>query len=333
VRVGAAAITGVVAVAGVMWISRSGPTDTSVATEVVRLGATDADQQAGSFEPADLFAFGNAAPGQTIVVQSASGDETLAGALMVRDGYLVTSGAALGGADDVLISWGDLREPGRVVGYDAVTDMTVIHVPGLTADHDHTDALVAAGDEVIMPGDDGTAATQKVVAAASTSAWANGDPLVGIVELDGRIGDVAPGTPAYDMNGDVVGITTATAETAPTAIIPISLAREVASEIIDDGEATHPWLGVRARNPESGDDETRGSLVTAVTEDGPAADGGVIEGDLITRIDDQPVDSMAAMVATLRSYEPGDVVNILVERDGAEVGCTVALASHLDVGA
>jgi S1-C subfamily serine protease len=59
----------------------------------------------------------------------------------------------------------------------------------------------------------------------------------------------------------------------------------------------------------------------------------VLAGDLIIRIGDTPVASMAAMVATLRSYEPGDVVQVTVWRAGTEVGCTVELTSHLDLDA
>jgi putative serine protease PepD len=336
VLLGSAAI-----VSGMVWVSRAGPADITVTDTPVRLGTTADVETTTTDASADespelLFSFAPPASSEVaedvIVVRTHDG-ETLAGALLVRDGYVVTSGTALAGADEVEISWGDSSLPGTVIGRDPITDVTVIRVDGATPGLGKEDALAREGEEVNMPTEDGSRSTQRVVAEQSTSAMVNGDPVVGVVELDGRLGDVPPGSPAYDRNGDVVGITTATADAAPAALVPISLAREVADEIIDDGEADHPWLGVKARNPADGESDRAGSLVTAVNEDGPAAAAGMLAGDLITRIGDTPVASMAAMVATLRSHEPGDVVQIIVWRAGTEVGCTVELTSHLDVDA
>ena len=346
IKTGATLVGGALAVAGLVWVSRAGPTEVELVSEPVRLGAaTDVPDVIASVPaslPSDTEVQSAAADTATvplattppegvemIVVRSAATDEALAGALVVRDHYLVTSGAALAGIDEIVVTWGDLREPATVVGHDDVTDVTVIRVDGGVPSSESGDATAREGDEIELSAEDGRTAVHKVVAEQSTSAMANGTPVVGIVELDGRLGDVAPGTPAYDSAGDVVGITTATADSAPAALVPIALAREVADEIIDDGEATHPWLGVTARNPGDGP----GSLVTSVNDAGPAAAGGMVAGDLIVTIDGHTVESMAAMVATLRSYEPGDTVEIVVTRDDEPVNCTVQLASHLDVEA
>lgn len=349
-KTGATLIGGALAVSGLVWISREGPTDVELVTEPVRLAiasdteqARDDEQTPATDEAEGMLAFADPAvgvvgtlpltSGRVVLVRSTTG-EALAGALMVRDGYLVTSGAALDGANDVLVTWGETSEPGTVIGHDRVTDVTVIRVDGAMPVNDDRDARVREGDEINMSAEDGSTSVHRVVAEQSTSAMANGEPVLGIVELDGRLGDMPPGTPAYDTDGNVVGITTATADSAPAAIVPIGLAREVADEIIATGEATHPWLGVTARNPSGDDGQTRpGSLVTAVTDDGPAAAGGMTAGDVIISIDGQAVESTAAMVATLRSHEPGDVVDIVVWRDGGEVSCNVELASHLDIEA
>jgi putative serine protease PepD len=297
------------------------PTTTVHTTTTVR-AAPDDPRLVRFEEPAD----------DPIVVRSTAGD-VLAGGLMVRDGYLITSDAALNGDDDVLVTWGESSEPGTVVGRDGVTDVAVIRVDGSAPLPTHGDARVHEGDEVNLSTTDGGRSIRRVVAEQSTSAMTNGEPVVGIVELDERIGDVAPGTPAYDHNGNIVGITTATADRAPAAIVPIELAREVADEIIATGGATHPWLGITARNPDVAGGDQPGSLVTAVRADGPAAGCGMVADDLITGIDDRTIDSMAAMVATLRSYEPGETVDITIWRDGREVECDVELASHVEVAA
>jgi putative serine protease PepD len=349
--VGATVVGGAIVALGLVSLSDAGPTDVELVTEPVRLGAAseleddndDAEPAATSEEAGTWYALadpvvGTLAPhpfgGSTVIVVRSSSGEALAGALMIQDGYVVTSGVALGGADQVLVTWGDTSEAGTVVGHDDVTDVSVIRVDGPMPDMEGSDTRVRKGDEINLSAEDGSTSLHRVVAAQSTSAMADGKPVVGIVELDGRLGTVPPGTPAFDANGDIVGITTATADSAPAAIVPIDLAREVADEIIATGEATHPWLGVTARDPQDiGAADRAGSLVTAVSAFGPAAAGGMIAGDLITTIDGRSVESMAAMVATLRSYEPGDLVDIVVWRDDREVNCTVELASHLDAEA
>lgn len=336
IKTGATLVGGLVAVSALAWVSGAGRTQVAVTNEAVRpASANGADTRPG---PETLFTFRDPADETAVVdaitVRSAVTGEALAGALMVREGYVVTSGDALEGAEDVVIAWGTSSELGQVIGHDEVTDVTVIRVDGPTTGAGTDAARIREGDEVKMSTDDGRTSSLRVVQPESTSAMANGDPVVGIVELDGRIGDVRPGSPAYNANGDLIGIATATADSAPAALVPIRLAREVADEIIATGEAIHPWLGVTARSPTEADSlDLAGSLITAVTSDGPAEGGGVLTGDLITLIDDRAVDSMASMVATLRFYEPGDVVEIVVWRDDSEVTCTVELASHHDVDA
>jgi S1-C subfamily serine protease len=336
-RIGASVLGGAVIVCGLVWVTRVGPADTDLVADEVRRGTADVGASPAtsvttgttpSTTTTVVLALTTPADDPTRLVVRTTEGEPLAGAVLVRDGYVATSGAALAGATDVTVTWGDTTAPGVVVGHDHDTDISVIRVDGATPTSDHTDAPVTTGDTVRLPSDDGTHDDLEVVAAPSASALANGEPLVGIVELDRRLGDVPPGSPAFDDEGDIVGITTATASSAPAALVPIDLAREVADDIIDTGEASHPRLGVVARDPDGA--LPAGSLITAVDPDGPASAAGVLEGDVLVRIDDHDIDSMAAMVATLRSYEPGEVIALTLWRSDGEFGCLVALASSLD---
>lgn len=349
-RGGATILGGAIAVTGIVWIGRPGAgeaTDDTLLiasaepTESVRAEAasqtsvtTVATTTPDAADPPALVVLSDEPATETIAVRSLTG-EILAGATAVREGYVVTSGVALGAAEEVVITWGDTQADGTVIGTDTVTDVTVIRVngpSGPTPAADVGEVRVREGDEVNMSTADGIRAVQRVVAEQSTSAMVTGEPVIGIVELDGRLGDVSPGTPAYDRDGRVVGMTTATADRAPAAIVPIDLARQVADEIIATGGATHPWLGITARDP---DDESGrpGSLVTEVTADGPAAAAGMLPGDLIVAIGGHGIDGAASMVATLRAHEPGETVDVVVWRHDEEITCRVALVSHLDVAA
>ena len=349
-RGGATILGGALAVTGIVWIGRPGPGDaTDDALLVASAEPTDSDRAdtatvasvatvatttPDAADPPALVVLSDEPATDTIAVRSLAGD-VLAGATVVREGYVVTSGVALGEAEQVVLTWGDTRAEGTVVGTDTVTDVSVIRVngpSGPTPADDLGDVRVDEGDEVNMSTTDGIRAVQRVVAEQSTSEMANGEPVVGIVELDGRLGDVSPGSPAYDRDGRVVGMTTATADRAPAAIVPISLARQVADGIIATGGATHPWLGITARDPD-GEPDRAGSLVTDVAADGPAAAAGMLPGDLIVDIGGHGIDDAASMVATLREHEPGETVDVVVWRDEEEITCRVALVSHLDVAA
>lgn len=327
-------LVGVAAAASLLWLARSGPTDISLNADLApRIGSDEGgdDENASAATSTTLLAALldlDGAPDDMILVRSADTTETLASAMVVRDGYVITSGQAIGDADEVLVSWGDRDASGTVVGHDEQTDITVIRIDDdLPMDGGRDGSAIGSGDVVTIGLTTGESSTQTVVDGMSSTALEDGAPIIGVVELDGKIGEIEPGTPAYDASGDVVGVTSATADSAPAAIVPIEVARAVADDIIDTGGADHPKLGLRAK---TSPDEPSGSLVTSVAQDGPAARGGVEVGDVIVAIDDLPIDSVDAMVATLRTFEPGDAVAVLVMRDGETVTCPVALESADD---
>jgi putative serine protease PepD len=340
---------GVVATAGLLWLAQAGTADTSITTDPIAIGSTGtrtpgtngtpgASLTQISFPPGSSSADSRTPAAQSpqtaprpenVAVSLSAGTEPLAGAVMVREGFVITSGRALAGAENVVLTWGTRTETGVVIGYDAVTDVSVIRVDGDTPGRLGVDAEVTAGDVVTLAGPDTRESVHTVVDATSTSARIDGEPVIGIVELDRTLGVVPPGSPAFDANGALVGMTTETADNAPAAVVPIELVRDVADQIIENGAATHPRLGVTARNPGKADGvEANGSFVTDVTVDGPADLGGVEVGDLIIEIGGEPIDSMEKMVATLRSHQPGDAVTVVVLRAGEAVDCPVELGSQ-----
>ncbi len=326
-----ASLVGAAAAAGLVWLAAAGPTSVGVTADVVPLSIDNSDADAPSTGlVAGLFALGDA-PAQMILVRSSDSAEMLASGMVVRDSYLITSGQAIGGATEVLVSWGSQSSTGVLIGHDEATDIAVIRISADPPSEIDTDGqAVDSGDVITIELTGGAKSKRTVINGMSSTALEDGAPIVGVIELDGRIGEITPGSPAYDESGALVGVTSATMDSAPAAMVPIAVARAVADDIIDGGEANHPRLGVRAR---TNDDDPSGSLILAVTVDGPASAGGVEIGDVIVAIDETPIDSVDAMVATLRLFEPGDAITVIVERDGAEVLCAVSLDSVADAAA
>ena len=316
-----------------------------VAAVVVLGGDRDADRGV-DVARATLIAFDTtttaATPGSTgddgadeqagvLAIRAAGSLDTVAVALAVGDGFLITSTAALSGHRELVVVIGSRLEDASVVGHDDRTDVSVIHVDAeLVPAASAGDATTpAAGDEVTFIGPDGSPRPQTVAEPVASAALRDGTALVGVMTLEGPLDGVAPWTPALDEHGAIVGIAGATAAETPAAVVPIALARGVADEIIDEGAASHPVIGVTARDVTGG----AGALVAALDADGPAAAGGIEPGDIIVAVGGTRVASAAEMVATLREHEPGDRIAIEVARAGGQVDCEVELESALDPAA
>ena len=90
-----------------------------------------------------------------------------------------------------------------------------------------------------------------------------------------------------------------------------------------DHGPVHPVLGLGVEPTQDG------LVVTSVRPDSAAADAGLQEGDILRTLDDDPITDTASARATLAEQEPGDVVTLTVERDGASVDLDVTLGAGL----
>jgi putative serine protease PepD len=87
------------------------------------------------------------------------------------------------------------------------------------------------------------------------------------------------------------------------------------------------FLGVESRPATSGD---AGAQIVSVSAGSPAEEAGIQEGDLVTQVGDDDVQSNTDLAAAIRSHQPGDQVSITVVRGGDEVEVTATLVSAED---
>ena len=99
--------------------------------------------------------------------------------------------------------------------------------------------------------------------------------------------------------------------------IPIDQASVIAQELIKTGQATHPLLGVSLSGNATDSNGNPIARVLAISPGGPADTAGIKVGDVIVAIDGQPTSGSDAVIAALRSHQPGQTVTVTVERDGA----------------
>ena len=165
--------------------------------------------------------------------------------------------------------------------------------------------------------------------------WAGADftgsaakALVDLIQTDAAISPGNSGGALANREGQVIGINVAYLPPAQTGAenigfaIPSDTATSVADQIIKNGEAVHPYLGVyvsdltqeTARRFQSSVDS--GALVEKVQPGGPAADAGIRRGDVVTALGSQEIRSSGDLISALRNYQPGDTVKLTILRNG-----------------
>ncbi|MDN6325577.1 MAG: S1C family serine protease, partial [Corynebacterium sp.] len=108
--------------------------------------------------------------------------------------------------------------------------------------------------------------------------------------------------------------------------IPSNQAEDTAQQLIDNGSATHPVIGATVNT--GTETSSNGAEIVKVVGGGPAADAGIRDGDIVTKVDDRIVDSGVSLIAAIRSHNVGDEVTLTVT-DGnggneREIGVTLS---------
>jgi putative serine protease PepD len=251
---------------------------------------------------------------------------------------------------------------GEVVGTARGYDLAVVRVSGVRdleplplGDSES----VAVGDPVVAVGAPfglaGTV-TYGIVSATHRPVTAAGGPdgggtsYVDALQTDAAMNPGNSGGPLLDSRGRVVGINSAirSAGSGPELpaggeggsvglgfAIPVNQGRRVAEELINDGRAVRPVLGVRFDMAYGGD----GARVARsgsrrdgepVVPGGPAEKAGLEPGDVVTAVDGAGVHSAEELIVKVRGRRPGDVLELTVRRDGRTRTVSLELGSADD---
>ncbi len=256
-------------------------------------------------------------------------DESIASGVIVDpDGIIVTNYHAVSGADQIIVTLADGRKfTATLIGSDAGTDLAVLQIDA----HDLPAATWGDSDEIEVGemvwaignpfGLDRTL-TFGIVSAIGRRG-VTGSPLQEFLQTDAAINPGNSGGPLVDVNGRVIGITTAIAGHESTGIgfaIPSNTARIVAEAINRLGNVERGYLGLALRRTLDG---SPGVLVMATERNAPGDAAGLRAGDVIVSFDDAPVAAPAALVLLMTRSEPGIEVPVELLRDGRRLSLTV----------
>ena len=276
----------------------------------------------------------------SIVAEGQTDSGSGSGFVLRSDGYILTNNHVVnlvkdGGDLTVVFSNGD-EVPGKVVGTNVSYDLAVVKVDrlGLPAIALGNSKAARVGDAVIAIGAplglEGTV-TSGIVSAVDRVVTAGGtDDLayINAIQTDAAINPGNSGGPLLDAAGRVIGINSAIASLAtngePGSIglgfaIPVNSAKRIAEELIATGVSKTPAIGVSLDTTYS----DRGAKVREVTAGGPSEKAGIEVGDIITRVGKRLIKDATELVVAVRSYAPGEQVDVEFERDGK--GTTVKI--------
>jgi len=250
------------------------------------------------------------------------------------DGYLVTNYHVIADAASIRIQLTDGRvaEP-EIVGVDAETDLAVLRIEldDLPVVKMGTSARLQIGDVVLAVGNPyglTQSVTQGIVSATGRGLL-NLTTFENFIQTDAAINAGNSGGALINTAGELVGINTAVlAQDVQTEgigfAIPVDLVRGVVQEIRESGRVVRGWMGLeptdltRAERDLLGLESNRGIFLIEVYDEGPADVAGLKPGDVILSINGRAIQTARQARLIVAGTRPGDVVELLIWRDGRE---------------
>jgi S1-C subfamily serine protease len=161
-------------------------------------------------------------------------------------------------------------------------------------------------------------------------------PIESFIQTDAAINPGNSGGALVNLKGDLIGINSAIASpTGAYAGYGFAIPANIVAKVVDDlkkfGVAQRGYLGVVIREVNSqlakdkGLSISQGVYVDSLAENSSAGAAGIRKGDVITKIDGQPIDASSALLEAVGRHRPGDKLDITVDRSGSEKTFNVVL--------
>lgn len=272
------------------------------------------------------------------------------GFVISEDGVIVTNSHVVADATSISVTMSDgTTMPAQILGRAASEDIAVLKVDGdnlPVAELGDSravevgDRVVAIGNALGLPG--GPTVTEGIVSALDrTITTDRGARLADVIQTDAAINPGNSGGPLLDGQGRVIGINTAGATNGQNIgfAIGISGAQETIDALASGETITRPFVGVQTApvneqvQQQFGLGTDSGALVMGVTPGSPAEAAGVRPGDVIVRFAGDAVGSPDDLASALEGREPGEQLELTVQRGQGESQLDLTLGSRADTGA
>ena len=272
----------------------------------------------------------------SVKVASAQGVGTSSGSgfIISENGYIISNYHVVEGATSLTVTTHSGEQfVAEVVGYDDGNDFALIKADatGLTPVTLGSSDDLIVGDQVVAIGNPlgqlNATLTVGYVSGKDRGVTTDGT-LINMLQTDAAINPGNSGGPLFNMKGEVVGITTAkySGTTSSGAsiegigfAIPIDDVNGKVTEIMENGYVSTPYMGIEVTNQFDG----MGVYVSSVEKGGAAEAAGMKVGDLIVKLGDTNVTTLASLTPALKQYKVGDTTTVTVFRSGKLVELTL----------
>ena len=234
-----------------------------------------------------------------------------------------------------------------LIGYDESNDIAVLKIdasdltPVVLGDSDTLnvgDSVVAIGNPL---GELTFSLTTGVVSALDRPVTLSTGTTMNLIQTDCAINSGNSGGALFNLYGEVIGITNAKYSSSGSSseasidnigfAIPIDQVRSIFESIITNGYIVKPYIGVTVSDVSSESQSyglPQGAAVRSVTENGPAAEAGLQENDIITAVNGETITSSNDLVKLVKASAAGDTLELTVYRQGQTTTLTLTVGEQ-----
>ena len=262
------------------------------------------------------------------------------GFIINKEGYIVTNDHVVRDAEQIQVKLSNESVyNGKVIGSDPKTDIAVIKIdakePLTTAVLGDSNTLQVGQWAVAIGNPFGLDRTVTVGVVSATGRSNMGiETYEDFVQTDASINPGNSGGPLLNIHGEVIGINTAIVAAGQGIgfAIPVNMAKQVVTQLISKGNVSRGWLGVSIQSVNEemarsfGLPKAYGALVNDVVPKGPAANAGILQGDVITSFDGTPVKDVRQLQRLVAETPIGKKAQVELYRDGKQLKVMVTTA-------
>jgi serine protease Do len=281
-----------------------------------------------------VVAISTETPGYSIFGSSYTQQGAGSGWIIDSGGLIVTNDHVVEGAQSITVTLEDGRTfSAESVHTDPIADLAVVKInaQNLPALGIGDSSKLNVGEPVVAIGNSlgmGISATEGIVSAVGVSlSISPGETLSDLIQTDAAINPGNSGGPLVNALGEVVGINSA--KVAQVGVegmgyaISVNEVKPIIDQLIKNGYVIRPYLGVSLYTVDQflafryGLGVDKGVLVTQVARGSPADKAGIVQGDVITAIEDNEISDASGLIQAINSYQIGQKVKITYWRGKA----------------
>ena len=270
------------------------------------------------------------------------------GFILTQDGYILTNYHVVEGSNSIKVTTYDgTGYDATLIGYDKSNDIAVLKIdasdltPVVLGDSDTLnvgDSVVAIGNPL---GELTFSLTTGVVSALDRPVTLSTGTTMNLIQTDCAINSGNSGGALFNLYGEVIGITNAKYSSSGSSseasidnigfAIPIDQVRSIFESIITNGYIVKPYIGVTVSDVSSESQSyglPQGAAVRSVTENGPAAEAGLQENDIITAVNGETITGSNDLVKLVKASAAGDTLELTVYRQGQTTTLTLTVGEQ-----